>query len=88
MPLTKCSHPAYCEVISSEQVIVMSWLAEETRQIEEEMSKEYTGISRRIREKSSANRLLLISVAILTLLTLKSCDTPVTAQSVGIEVNE
>lgn len=63
----------------------MIWLSEETKQIEEEMSKECMGISRRVREKSTVNRLLLISVSILTLLTLKSCDTPVSAQEVHLE---
>lgn len=57
----------------------MSWLAEEMKQVEEEMSKECMGISRRVREKSSMNRLLLISVAILMIMCVKSCDTPACA---------
>lgn len=75
------SFPAYCEVISILQEIVMSWLAEEIKQVEGEMSKEYSGISRRLRAKSSVNRLLLIIVAILTLMILNSCDKPCCAQA-------
>lgn len=85
--LTKCVDHDYCEIISSQkQEIVMSWLAEETKQLEGEMSKESMGISRRVREKSAINRLLLLSVSILTLMTLKSCDTPVCAKNDKVDI--